>query len=319
MPREVSAAGPRWSWSSLARLAGHSEGTLQSTAGHESIGAAGVQNSLPTGKGDQGCEVSRAYREAARLAPTKSRQSLKAQTLRYAHFLVTRRGRAYNSQRGAGNARQENHKNPQNRGLVSRRRKLIKMAQRKEGKPSTTLYLRKLEPHVLARARCDFLGEGPFRAVLKAAFIKCFELARYSSRLKMEQADEMSFFIASAVRGVCEDLIALKFLRQLRRKERDEVISIEIMLATRKAADAQAKFFTKVRPFQPILRLKKIRVRRRPVKTGSPPLAKPRAYGTQRGSSHQLSRWRTRWRCGRSTITFTGSRQTLCTSARASC
>jgi hypothetical protein len=130
------------------------------------------------------------------------------------------------------------------------------MAQPKKRTPSIALYLRKLEADVLTRARFDMLREGQFRGALKAAFIKSFDLARYSNRLKVDQDDEAYFFMASALRGVCEDLIALKFLRRLRRKERDEVISIEMMSAVRKAVSKQARFFATARPFQPVLRLK---------------------------------------------------------------
>lgn len=98
--------------------------------------------------------------------------------------------------------------------------------------------------------------EGIFRGVLKASFVKAFDFARYCNRTEIDNADEGSFFIASALRGICEDVITLKFLRRLRRKQRDEVVSIEMLMGVRRAMAEQAAFFKKLRPFQPVLQQK---------------------------------------------------------------
>ena len=47
----------------------------------------------------------------------------------------------------------------------------------------------------------------------------------------------------------------LKFIRQLPRKLRDELMTIEMMLAVNKAVLEQTKFFRKERPFQDVIRL----------------------------------------------------------------
>ena len=59
--------------------------------------------------------------------------------------------------------------------------------------------------------------------------------------------------MSAALRGLCEDLIVLKFIRQLKRKERDEVVQIKMMSSTADAIAKQAAFFRKNRPFQPVL------------------------------------------------------------------
>jgi hypothetical protein len=57
--------------------------------------------------------------------------------------------------------------------------------------------------------------------------------------------------MASALRGTCEDPIALRFIRQLPRKLRDEAIAMSVVV--NKALIEQTKFFKKERPFQPVL------------------------------------------------------------------
>jgi hypothetical protein len=115
------------------------------------------------------------------------------------------------------------------------------------------LLLRKVEVEVRSKAQFHMTREGLFRGVLKGAFIKAYEFVRYSHDIKPESASEGSFFATSALRGICEDLIALKFLRQLTKKDRDEVTTIKLLIGTIEASTKQAEFFKKRRPFQPVL------------------------------------------------------------------
>lgn len=107
-----------------------------------------------------------------------------------------------------------------------------------------------------ARAKAGFnmMREGMFRGVLKAAFIRSFEFAVATHRYTHDQANEESFFLAAGLRGICEDLIVLKFMRRLRRKDRDEVVKIRMLVSTGEAVGKQAAFFCKTRPFQPVIR-----------------------------------------------------------------
>lgn len=93
-----------------------------------------------------------------------------------------------------------------------------------------------------------------FLSMVRASFAKAFEYARYCNRIKDNKADEGAYFLASALRGTCEELIALKFIHQLPVKERDEVIAIEMNRGVSKAVEEQAKFFDIVRPFQPVIK-----------------------------------------------------------------
>lgn len=113
--------------------------------------------------------------------------------------------------------------------------------------------LRTLEKEFVQKSQYDLFGEGMFMAMLRASFAKAFEYARYCNRIKGNTANEGAYFAASALRGTCEELIALKFIRKLPASERDEVIAIEMGRSLAKAIDEQAKFFKAVRPFQPVI------------------------------------------------------------------
>jgi hypothetical protein len=96
--------------------------------------------------------------------------------------------------------------------------------------------LRKIEPEARSKDQFRITKEGLFRGVLKGAFVKAYEFARYSHTIKLNAADESCFFAASALRGICEDLIALKFLRRLGKNDRDEVTKIEMLVGVTKAS-----------------------------------------------------------------------------------
>lgn len=113
--------------------------------------------------------------------------------------------------------------------------------------------LNALRKEALSKANFDMSREGIFRGVLRASFLHCFEFTSLVNKLEIDDAGEESFFLSAALRGVSEDLITLKFIRQLKRKERDEVIQIKMMLSTAEVIDKQTAFFRKNRPFQPVL------------------------------------------------------------------
>jgi hypothetical protein len=119
--------------------------------------------------------------------------------------------------------------------------------------PTINALLKRLDKEVAEKGKYNIKRDGMFRCVLRAAFVKAFEFARYTNSIRMERANQSSFFMASALRGICEDLIALKFLRQLSRNDRDEVITLEMSMALYKRITEQTKFFSKERPFQLVL------------------------------------------------------------------
>ncbi len=113
--------------------------------------------------------------------------------------------------------------------------------------------LRSLRLEVQEVSAYSLAKDGFYKVALRGAFVKAFEFADLSWRIKGKRGDETPFFMASTLRGICEDVIALKFLRKLSRPERDETIKILMALQVRKAATEQSLFFSKARPFQPVL------------------------------------------------------------------
>ena len=92
-----------------------------------------------------------------------------------------------------------------------------------------------------------------YDAVLKSAFVKAFEFAHYANSVTLPKADESSFFMTAGMRGICEDIITLKFINQFDPPIRREIIIMEMTSAVSKAAEAQNSFFKKIRPFQPLV------------------------------------------------------------------
>ena len=114
--------------------------------------------------------------------------------------------------------------------------------------------LRQIDQEARSKGNFDMPRQGLFQGVLKAAFIRSFEFANSPHRYSLDQASEEAFFLSAALRGICEDLIVLKFIHRLKRKDRDEVVRIRMLVSTGGAIAKQAAFFRKSRPFQPVIR-----------------------------------------------------------------
>jgi hypothetical protein len=97
-------------------------------------------------------------------------------------------------------------------------------------------------------AKCEM-----FHNCLKASLAKCFE---FNELVRADQDLGYTFFGIPALRGICEDLIVLNFVRKLPRKDRSQLL-LELMAHdTHSRMDCQSKFFGKVRPQQPVLSIK---------------------------------------------------------------
>lgn len=121
-------------------------------------------------------------------------------------------------------------------------------------RPEPSKLLRQIDQEARSKADFNTSREGLFRGVLKAAFIRSFEFTNAVQRYTLDQATEEAFFLSAALRGICEDLIVLKFIRRLKRKDRDEVVKILMRASTGDIIAKQTAFFRKSRPFQPVLR-----------------------------------------------------------------
>lgn len=91
-----------------------------------------------------------------------------------------------------------------------------------------------------------------FSLCLRASVIKCYEFcldARDKRRTKNR------FFSISALRGVCEDLIVLRFISRLPSDDRELLITSLANHESATRVKLQDEFFSSFRPQQPVLRL----------------------------------------------------------------
>lgn len=100
----------------------------------------------------------------------------------------------------------------------------------------------------------DLLDDRQYIGVLKGSFVKAFEFTEYCYSARAKKSSGTTFFILSTLRGICEDLITLKFVRLLRANQRNDVIQIVMLKEFEKTVEEQSDFFKIARPFQPVLR-----------------------------------------------------------------
>ena len=119
-----------------------------------------------------------------------------------------------------------------------------------------------LEPEVAQKAICRPAREGLFKAVLKASFARTHEYAEF---VYADTSDigPAKFFGSAPLRQCCEDLIVLKYLALLKRKDRDNVIQALMVISTGIAAEKQERFFQD-KPSVPVDLDCHLQTRRRP-------------------------------------------------------
>jgi hypothetical protein len=115
------------------------------------------------------------------------------------------------------------------------------------------------------KPQCDSLiienfdtKEKAFICLLKAAFAKNYEFNCLCNQLeKVEQF----FYIMPSLRGICEDLIAIKYMKEHIKVERNKLISIQTEKRTLEGTIVQKSFFEENRPGQIILEIRNAHVR----------------------------------------------------------
>src|SRR5688500_16698172 len=83
--------------------------------------------------------------------------------------------------------------------------------------------LEDLEPVIRRCTSGNPAGEGPFVSSVRAAMAKNFEVNRF---IQSHKEAVNAFAITSALRGVCEDIIVLKFLGTFSPQDRDEAVGV---------------------------------------------------------------------------------------------
>lgn len=111
-----------------------------------------------------------------------------------------------------------------------------------------------LDVEVRSATEFDITTEGTFMTVLKGCFLRAHEFALLAHDTHKPGT---AFFLAPALRGICEDLIALKYLGERHSvAERDELVLSMVRHRLGESIDKQVAFFEKTRPYQPVFRLK---------------------------------------------------------------
>ncbi|HYO07629.1 MAG TPA: DUF5677 domain-containing protein [Tepidisphaeraceae bacterium] len=136
--------------------------------------------------------------------------------------------------------------------------------------------LASLEPTVRRCATGRVKEDGFFLLSVRAAFAKNYEVNQF---IQTRDAQLNAFAVTSALRGICEDIIALKWLATLERRERDEAVGVMMMKSVLELMQQQTLFFGKYRPSQPILEAKDV--------TAEVQALKQRLRGMRKGN-----RWR---------------------------
>ncbi len=114
-------------------------------------------------------------------------------------------------------------------------------------------YFHALLPYMKTMARGNLKTDQIFVLSLKASIAKCFE---FNTLARRRMAPDEAFFWIPALRGTCEDLILLNFIKGLPKAECQRLMMLLMSHDLQVRTDCQDKFFTAIRPQQPVLRVK---------------------------------------------------------------
>jgi uncharacterized protein DUF5677 len=91
-----------------------------------------------------------------------------------------------------------------------------------------------------------------FSLCVKASVAKCYEF-----NLHVRRTSD-AFFSLPSLRGICEDLIVLNYVKRLPRTDRENLIRLLMDHDVHSRIKSQDTFFSAVRPQQPVLRVKDV-------------------------------------------------------------
>lgn len=124
-----------------------------------------------------------------------------------------------------------------------------------EAKELREIYAR-FSPWLEARRSGALRAGRFFDCCLRSAVSKLFDFNTAITSLAANDKVIPSFFVAGTLRGSCEDLIILDFLRSISNKTRDPLLIAWASHEIETSILNQTPFFEKHRPFQPILKSK---------------------------------------------------------------
>ena len=112
-----------------------------------------------------------------------------------------------------------------------------------------------MEELVAQTARGSTKADGFFLACVRAALAKNYEINKFIHNHKPGVHD---FAVTASLRGVCEDIIALRFIATFTKEHREEAVAVLMLKSVMELMQEQTKFFEKYRPSQPILETREV-------------------------------------------------------------
>lgn len=94
-----------------------------------------------------------------------------------------------------------------------------------------------------------------YSVCVKASAAKCFE---FNLATRDFQTSGTAFFAVSALRGICEDLIVLRFIGKLPLRDRGILLAALVQNELHTRVKQQDAFFSAFRPQQPVLRIRDV-------------------------------------------------------------
>lgn len=123
---------------------------------------------------------------------------------------------------------------------------------RDKKRPDDLAQFKKLRPFMKKIAFGNMERTSMFGLCVKASVVKCFE---FNLAMPHISRRKHAFFAMSSLRGICEDLIVLNFLKRLPAADRQKLLIALSSYELAKHAKSQSKFFTAMRPQQSVLSL----------------------------------------------------------------
>jgi len=127
---------------------------------------------------------------------------------------------------------------------------MAKRPSRRGGKLDELNLFRALAGYVTAVSRGRMQKGQFFSLCVRASFSKCYE---FNLQAWDESNSEVAFFSLPTLRGICEELIVLNYVKRLPNRERDLLFSKLMAHDVQTRLVTQKEFFSTARPFQPVL------------------------------------------------------------------
>lgn len=172
--------------------------------------------------------------------------------------------------------------------------------------------IKSLEPHVRDFCKGLYPTEGFFISLLKAAIAKSYEFCSFTVS---EEGKPNALFYSATLRGVCEDIINLKYYYSFDTEDREVVAKYMTVIDMAENIETQTKFFKANKPTQPIVQSFWIKTKLVQLRERSE-ILKVNINGRVMDIVHQLERWLKTVICWSYTTTYIQQLQDGFTSVR---